>query len=116
MDKMDTAKQKWLDALKEGDEVIVESRHNGVSVRKVTKRTPSGQIVVSADHGDLRFDKRGHYRSVDPWNTVSIRAVTQEDLDKIEKNKMLRIVAGIQWNRLTTEKLKTVVRIANEVP
>jgi len=104
-------RQDWLGGLKAGDEIIIECRTQGVRKEKVLKRTPTGMIVTSWVAGELRFNRVGHEKTNDPWHHRNIRPVTQEELDKIEKQGLLRALAGVVWGRLPLAKLRTIMGI-----
>lgn len=104
----DEERQNWLVGLKAGDEVAVECRTNGVRKEKVLKRTPTGIIVTSWVHGELRFDRFGNEKTSDPWHHRHLRTLTQVELDKIERQSLLRWVAGVMWGTMPLATLRKV--------
>lgn len=104
-------RQTWIDGLKAGDEVIIEDRVQGVRKEKVIKRTPTKQVVVSWFKSEIRFSPFGVEKSNDPWHHKNLRPVTQHELDAIEKQGLLRALAGVIWGRQPLAKLRTIMGI-----
>ena len=113
---------KWIDNLKEGDEVAIEMQGNytRVSVRKVTPT----QIVV--EHGLADFASvRRFYRSTGEevgssrsWHSATLSMLTPELREKMEEKikqiPLLLSVKAVAWGSLTSEQLSRILAIARE--
>lgn len=76
--------------VKAGDKVIVQKPYNYDSVGTVEEITPSGYIRVD---GSL-YHKTGALRGGDSFNRTRIEAATDESLEKIRKEKYIRVLLG----------------------
>ena len=102
--------KEWIKNLKPGDTVIVESKYR-LAIKKVTKVTPTGRIVI----GDSQYNPDGYLRGTDMYNREYILEATPEQLEKTQ-NKITRVqslnkIGKFDFNKMDNESLLKIIEI-----
>lgn len=86
---------KWLDSLKPGDEVVVETRY-GNRIEEVKSITKSGNIKVGSNiyYGSGNGYKSGNQRGGSVWHTDRIKKVTNTIIEEINYSRMISFIMG----------------------
>lgn len=96
----------WLKSLGVGDEVCYHSQWHGDIITKVAKITPTGQ--VKTENG--KTFKNGTCK-VDSWTFFSLKPVTKEVLEGIEKRTLASFLDNIKWGTVQLEKMREIKQI-----
>lgn len=102
--------QAWLDGLKPGDKVIMDSRH-AFDVVEVLRRTKTGRIVVRVGKGEREFNANGRMRTSDQYTWGGLEPVTQAALDRIERANLVYRLDSVKWGKLTLDQLRAVAAL-----
>jgi len=106
---------EWLEKLKAGDKVIYNRHYYNSRIIKVERITKT--MVIS---GTNRFSKKdGHSVGYDCIDSSFISEATDKTIDKILEKKiqtaLINTVSRIEFSSLTTEKLKSILSIVDEI-
>jgi len=104
----------WLKSLKPGDKVCYIRRRDTVyTIDKVKKMTPTG--IVRLESG-LSTDKEGYHKSSNAWGcSFTIRPITQNVLDEIDRHKAINRLREFNLHSLSKEQLERIVEIIEGV-
>lgn len=102
-------RQKWLDQLQVGDEVLISNRYH-TRITKVDHITPTRRIKA----GKITFNALGDEIGADAWNSWSIREVTDKDREHIFKSNAIYKLKNLDWHECTTDQLKKILEIVSK--
>ena len=104
--------------LKPGDEVAVDFGRYGTpdwSICKVTRLTPSKNIVVAMYQGERIFYTHGGERGGDRYNTLFLTRLSDEMRQKIselqERSRLLSRFKSVVWTKQDTATLRSIVAL-----
>lgn len=109
-------RQEWLDSLKEGDKVALNlSRHGGRSyeITEITRVTPNRQFRLKSNP-TLLFKKGGDCHP-DRFYYYHVEPITEEIVQHINRKVYLSKAKSAILATLTTNQLKRIYDIINEV-
>ncbi len=102
--------------IKAGDEAVEVDDYGRMTIVKVAKVTPSGQIVLG---NEKRYRSDGREISSDKWHSKTLRLLTPELREEIAKKatrqRNLRVLNDVRWENVDDEKLAQIVAILKEV-
>lgn len=108
-------KDNWIEKLKVGDEVIVNSGY-GLGIRFIAKVEKVNKASVNVE-GAL-YDLSGNKKPRDPWCANYISPCTEEVKDEVKeemfRRNICRKLSTIVWSNLSTEKLLAIQKILKE--
>lgn len=100
-----------LGTVKAGDEVVV-SNDGRMTIIKVAKVTPGGQIVLPDER---RYRPDGSQIGGDKWHSSTLRLLTPELREQIARKaarqRNLRVLNDMRWENVDDEKLEQIVAI-----
>jgi len=103
--------KEWIKDLKEGDKVVVSSRH-GKSITVVTKITPKGFVKTDK----YQFNQDGSQRgNSDRWNPFYLEQLTDEVLLEFKKNGLVRKCKEIKFSELSIEQIEQILSICDKL-
>lgn len=97
----------WLAQLKPGDHVAIY-RNTGWDSYEVTKRTPSGQIVLA---NGQRFAQDGWEIGKQSWHKCSLTEITPEIEQKMLVNQVREMYRQVNLADLSSDALEEVLAV-----
>ena len=105
---------EWLESLKIGDEVAVDTGRHGYKnyeIIKIERITPTRRI--SLEGRSWKFDSNGRERGkVNSWTPRKcIKPVTQDIRDSIRKKYIISRIESVKWETVSLDKLEKILEI-----
>lgn len=104
---------EWLRCLNIGDTVafnIGRYGHDRYVIDKVNKITSGGKIKTRLGY---EFNKYGVCK-VDQWHSFFLQPVTDEIMEQIKREKLLKLITEANFSNLTTNQLEKIAFIMQE--
>jgi hypothetical protein len=102
----------WLEDLKPGDRVIVDSGFFGPTLRTV-ERVTATQILV----GQSRYRRSsGSPVGGDPWARNYLREATPECVAQVRQRSLAERLAKTKWSEYPLERLEAVAALLKDAP
>lgn len=101
----------WIQELKVGDKVVVETNNYGKVITTVTKITPKGYINTESGK---QFNPNGSQRGGGNWSYSSLTQLTSEVLLEFKKKKLVSQCKEIRFEELSIDQLQQILFIRDE--
>lgn len=102
-------------SIQAGDEAVVVDDYGRMTIVKVAKVTPGGQIVLPDDR---RYRSDGSRIGGDKWHSSRLRILTPELREEIHRiatrRRNLSILNDIQWGNVDDKKLEQITAILKD--
>lgn len=106
-------KQVWLDGLREGDRVLITSRHfKGITtIEKITKTRR-----IKVKNGQQFNSDGSQYGRGTSWNYFDIDPVTDEVLLEFKMKRLISKMEAVNWKLVNYGDLKKIAGILGFEP
>lgn len=111
---MTDERSKWLQSLKEGDEVVINESFCDPKIKKVVRVTAT-QILVDCGWGaPVRFDREGGSQKGDCRSRMVLSNDIEKATAKITRSANIYKVQSAKLSKLSDSQLSRIVTIIEE--
>jgi len=103
--------KKWIQDLKAGDKVVIETNNYGKAITSVVKITPKG--FINTESGK-QFNPDGSQRTGSTWSYSSLSQLTDEVLLEFKKKRLVTKCKEIDFSKLSIDDLEKILNICGE--